>query len=178
MAGRSGFLSRRKRQERWFRRLQIAAAALFLGAVVGIFGLAPRHSERPLVTVYMKDDCEECRRWASHLEKHGFRTVLGDPAEQSAVWQDFQMPPGFGGPVVATVDGLYVSGFVPAREVHLLIRRRLGSSVIGVAVRGKPAGAPGVRAGIPQSYTVFAVLPGGLMRPVRTYNDPLHPVRN
>lgn len=168
-------MNRSKPSERLILRWWTVGPALLLLLLgAGVLLLSPRTSEMPLVTIYMAQDCVECRRWASHLGRRGFRTVMGSPTEHESVRRQLRLPPGFGGPLIAKVDGMYVSGFVPAREVHLLVGRRLGDAVIGVAVRGKPAGAPGVNTVIPKPYTVFAILPGGMMRPIRNYNDPLH----
>lgn len=51
---------------------------------------------------------------------------------------------------------------------------RLGKSIKGLVVRGVPLGVRGITRGRPASYTVYALYNGGLLRPIKTYNDSLH----
>lgn len=159
-----------RRKRRW---LVAVSALLSLSVGLAIFQIAPRHSDKPLMTVYASNDCDECLRWMKHVQARGFRTELS-LNEASEVKQRAKISASLAAPVLATVDEFVVYGFVPAREIHLLVERRLGESVTGVLVPGRPAGAPGVRAAIPEPYTVYAVLPRGMLRPIRTYNEPAH----
>lgn len=149
----------------------VAGTLALLGSVAAVVCLSPREADKPLVTIYMPSDCADCRRWANYLKRRGFRTTFGNPADINGVRRRFKLSSGIGGPHIATVDGMLISGFVPAREIHLLASRSLGSKIVGVVVHGKPPGAPGVQAAIPQPYTVFAIFPEGMMRPIGRYND-------
>jgi len=168
-------LSRRQREDRCAARQRLAAGVLlFLGVSAGVFFLSPRSSEQPLLTVYSPEQCGECRRWMGYLETHGFRTAVASSAE----WDDLQrhvpsLPP-VRVSAVAMVNGLFVQGFAPAHDIHLLLRHKLGNSVIGIAARGVPPEAAGNPDAIRVSYTVFAVFPGGLLKPISDYNETSH----
>lgn len=173
---RDEHLTRRQRLDRRVeRRLYLCLGSAFVAIVVGVLALAPSASARLLVTVYPALDCVECGHWMKYLNDHGFRAVAAPPARRSEIHQALRLPPGFRGPVVTIVNGLTISGFVPAREIHRLIEGELGKKVIGVAVRDGSAGPWKPVKMTSQGVTVFAVLPGGMLRPVQVYHGAVAP---
>jgi hypothetical protein len=115
-------------------------------------------------------DCMECGSWIKYLNDHGFRAVAAPPARRSEIHRALRLPPGFQSSVVTSANGLSVVGFVPAREIHRLVRGGLGKKVIGVAVRNGSAAPWATTKRTSQVVTVFAVLPGGMLRPVQVYH--------
>lgn len=79
---------------------------------------------KPLMTVYMRDDCESCLRWMRHLEARGFRTELGNQSDWQAVRVRFNLTPEFRSSHTAVVDGLFIEGPVPARDIHRALQWR------------------------------------------------------
>lgn len=124
--------------------------------------------------IYVAERCAECGRWAEEVARRGFNTIMEDPSELRAVQARLGVRLGRRAPVVAVLDDYVVEGFVPAREIHLLLNGQLGRSIKGLVVPGIPSGVPGITGGRPEPYTVYAVYDGGLMRPIRTYNDLPH----
>jgi len=109
-----------------------------------------------------------------YLENHGFRTTVASNAEWDRMQRQVTSLPPVRASALATVDGLFVQGFAPAHDIHLLVRHKLGNSVIGIAARGVPPEAAGNPDAIRVSYTVFAVLQGGLLEPIPDYGETTH----
>lgn len=172
--GRQRATRHRSRRERGARkaalRLYPGVAAILASGVISVLLLRPDPRDEPVVTIFMPSGCRDCQRWFDYMEQHGFQSRAGRPEDLLQLRRQLRLPSGFDAPLLATVNGRFVSGFVPAREVHALARGQLGSKVIGVAVHRSsavPWNRPSMSA---QGVTVFAVLPGGMMRPVRTYH--------
>lgn len=136
--------------------------------------MQPDSADKPIVTVYMQERCDHCREWTAYLSRLGFRISLGDFADWEAERMQCKVPRAFSIPMTATVNGFCVHGFVPANQIHALLNRRFDQSVSGLLVPGMPHGAPGIAVGLPEPFTVYALLPYGLLRPIAVYNDPLH----
>jgi hypothetical protein len=158
-------VSRRQREARR-ASLQAATALAFATAVIAavVMPIAPR--TQPLVTVYMPSDCGTCRRWMEHLAARGLRTELGDVAEWSTVRAEFGLPAGSLSSHTAVVDGMFIEGPVPAREIHLALEWRAKYQIHGLVVPGVPRGSPGRESFLPQPYTVFVVRDGGIIQPL------------
>lgn len=173
MAGAHRLTRGQRLARRAGRRLTASFAAALACAVAAVLMLAPEEAGRPVVTVYPSPGCAECARWITYLNQRGFQAVAGLEAQREEVRRAVPLPAGFHGQAIATVDGRFVSGFVPAREIHQLVRGHLGPRVIGVAVRdGSHLPWRSVLAGS-GGLTVFAVLPRGLLRPVKVYHHGL-----
>ena len=161
-------LSRRERESRRTDRRFIAVAALTLVVAGGTVAyLAP--SEKPVVTVYMRPDCESCRNWMRYLDSRGFRTRIGAESEWPAMRARFRLPPQFRGLHTAVVDGLLIEGHVPAGEIHAVLAMPDHAHIRGLVVPGLPRGAPGLRAMSAEPYVVFAMQDSGFMRPMSTH---------
>jgi hypothetical protein len=100
-----------------------------------------------------------------YLEARGFRTQRGDMAQWSAVRAEFALPAGSWSSHTAIVDGMFIEGPVPAREIHLALAWRGEYHIRGLVVPGVPPGSPGNDAFLPQRYTVFIVRDSGRLQP-------------
>lgn len=152
------------------RRLYLSLGAAFLVMVLSVVALTPSASLRPELMVHPAFDCMECSDWIKYLNSHGFRVRAAPPAQRRDIHRELRLPPAFQGSVVTLVDGFVIVGFVPARQIHQLIRGELGRKVIGVAVTEGSTGPWKPMQMTQQGVTVFAVLPGGLLRPVKVYH--------
>jgi hypothetical protein len=128
-----------------------------------VLPIAPR--SKPVVTVYMPSDCGSCRRWMEHLAARGFRTEIGQLSKWPAVRAEFALPPDSLSSHTAVVEGMFIEGPVPAREIHLALKWRSKYHIRGLVVPGVPRGSPGRESLLPQHYTVFAVRDGGRIQP-------------
>lgn len=168
------FETRRRRERRAARIQSIIALAVFALIVLVLVHLAPASDERPLVTVYMKPDCESCRRWMHHLNARGFRTQAGTEAEWMTARTNAKLPPGFEATHHAVVEGLFIEGYVPARDIHRALKSPRRDSIRGLVLPGAPPGAPGIDAALKQPFVVFAVDENGLLRSWATHNHFVH----
>jgi hypothetical protein len=163
--------SRRARREDRAFRAQLLTAVAVLAAIGGLLVLiAPAWHERPLVTVYMKPDCDSCRRWTRHLHASGFRIQAGLEEEWTAVRRRVRIPPEFDAPHHAIVQGLFIAGYVPARDIHRALSSPERQAIRGLLLPGAPPGAPGIETALKQPYVVFAMDANGLLRQWATHN--------
>lgn len=168
---RSSGLSRTQRRALRVSRVLYACFGIVLGIlVIGVVALSPEASDKPVVTVHGPVDCRDCEQWIEYLNRRGFRAVSGSAGRGEELRRGLRLPAGFRNSVVATVDGFMICGFVPAHEIHQLVRGELGNKIIGVAVRdgSLPPWKPVAMAS--RGLTVFVLLPGGVLRPVRVYH--------
>ena len=87
-------------------------------------------------------------------------------SEWSTARAEFALPAGYLSSHTAVVDGMFIEGPVPAREIHLALAWRARYHIRGLVVPGVPAGSPGRESFLPQPYTVFAVRDGGIIQPL------------
>ena len=164
----------RCRERRVSRTQWLIVAAVVALIAVAVIWLAPAPHEQPLVTVYMKSECDRCRSWMRHLNASGFRARAGQAGEWLAVRSEMKLPPGFEVSHHAMVEGLFVAGHVPARDIHRALRSPERGAIRGLVVPGAPPGAPGIDAALKQPYVVFAVDANGLAHPWATHNHLVH----
>ena len=161
----------RRRAEHSYWIIVASTFAILSGV---LFWLAPRQSEKPLITLYMPPGCDTCEAYFEYLQDHGFRVMPGASEDLAGVRSQFRLPRSFRAPQTGVIGGLYVEGHVPAADIRNLIEGRNRGRVLGLAVPGLPKGAPGLGAALPEPFTVYRVLPSGLLQPLITYNDRLH----
>jgi hypothetical protein len=101
-----------------------------------------------------------------YLAERGFRTQRGDATDWSAVRAQFALPTDSLSSHTAVVDGMFIEGPVPAREIHLALAWREQFHIRGLVVPGVPRGSPGNEAFLPQPYTVFVVRDSGKIQPL------------
>jgi hypothetical protein len=108
------------------------------------------------VVVYKSATCECCGRWIEHLERAGMRVsvhVVENLAEPKA---RLGVPARLGSCHTATVAGYALEGHVPIEAIQRLLAEQ--PDVIGLAVPGMPAGAPGMETPTPpQPYQVLSI---------------------
>lgn len=166
------------RSDRARRRSSLRLLAIGLFSLIGLSTtialITPNHAERPVIVVYMPAACDTCLAWMSYLNRNGFRAMAGEAERWEQVRSQVPLSPELRAPHTALVEGYFVEGHVPAREIHQLLRWRPAAIVKGLAVLGVPAGAPGLNAALPQPYTVYHVHESGVMEAVAFYNHVPH----
>jgi len=115
----------------------------------------------PGITVYKTESCGCCKLWVRHLTESGFAVQVTNVANLNAVKQRVGVPYGLGSCHTAEVDGYFVEGHVPARDIKRLLRDRPRAK--GLAVPGMPIGSPGmeVPSGQVRPYDVLLIAPDG-----------------
>ncbi|BCA27021.1 DUF411 domain-containing protein [Metapseudomonas otitidis] len=94
--------------------------------------------------VYRDPNCGCCKSWISHLRDNGL--LVNDHVENdmAAVKERLGVPHRLGSCHTGVIDGKFVEGHVPARDV---LRLRERADLIGAAVPGMPIGSPGMEMG-------------------------------
>jgi hypothetical protein len=165
-------LARRQRDSRKRERRFIAILILaFVSSAAGVLWLTPSESEKPVVRLHSPAACDSCERYAEYLRARGFRVDMASHDAMELLRTKFPVPRSLRSEPIGTVNGLFLEGHVPAAEIHRFLARRPAASSLGLIVPGRPAGAPGLDAAVPEPFTVFLIRPGGLAQPIRTYND-------
>lgn len=162
-------LSRSQRDAQHSSQLLLMAAAL-LSVALGslLYAVAPR--EKPVVTIYMRSDCESCVRWREHLAARGFRTRIGNEADWPAVRARFGIPPELSSSHTAIVNGLFIEGPVPAGDIHRALKLQKPFRLRGLVLPGVPSGSPGSESPLSLPYAVLVVRDGGRVHEFAEHN--------
>lgn len=139
---------------------------LAVGAVV-LFGLMSGGRDRDVaealdsstVTMFKSEGCMCCEKWRDYAVEAGFEVDSRARSDMQSVKEELGVPPDLASCHTSVVDGYVVEGHVPAHAVERLLMER--PDVVGIAVAGMPAGAPGMYAKQPESYHVTAFKASG-----------------
>ena len=134
------------------RHRRTAFAVALAAMLTTSFGPAPRAQRTaPTVTVYKSPTCGCCTKWVDHMRANGFDVTATNVEDMAAVKQKYGVPDKAGSCHTSLVGGYVIEGHVPADVVKRLLAER--PKVVGLAVPGMPASAPGMD--IPgQPYTI------------------------
>ncbi|MFE1813487.1 DUF411 domain-containing protein [Metapseudomonas otitidis] len=96
------------------------------------------------VDVYRDPNCGCCKAWISHLRDNGLQVNDHVENDMAAIKERLGVPHRLGSCHTGVVDGKFIEGHVPARD---LLRLRERADLIGAAVPGMPIGSPGMEMG-------------------------------
>lgn len=134
------------------RKLWGGAAVVGL-AVVGVLATrTPAPAQATKIVVYKDATCGCCVHWIDHVKAAGFRVSVRNRTDLIAIKRRYGIEPSFASCHTAVVEGYAVEGHVPADVIQRLLRER--PAVVGIAVPGMPAGAPGMEGLVRESYSV------------------------
>ena len=111
-------------------------------------------AEAPSIEVYRDPNCGWCSAWVEHLQANGFTVKEHIEQDMSAVKQRLGVPPRLASCHTGVINGQFVEGHVPARDVLGLKQR---PELAGLAVPGMPHGSPGMETGRQDSYEVIGL---------------------
>ena len=111
-------------------------------------------AEAPSIEVYRDPTCGCCSAWVEHLQANGFTVNEHIEQDMSAVKQRLGVPPRLASCHTGVINGQFVEGHVPARDVLGLKQR---PELAGLAVPGMPHGSPGMETGRQDSYEVIGL---------------------
>ena len=127
-------------------------SALFTAPLIQAADLIP-------IDVHRDANCGCCKHWISHLENNGFKVNDHVEANMSEVKQRLGVAPRLGSCHTAVIDGKFVEGHVPAKQV-LALRKR--DDLLGIAAPGMPLGSPGMEVnGRSEAYQVIGLTRDG-----------------
>ena len=131
-----------------------------LASLTGAASLTPDLMAQtwPKVEVWKDPDCGCCKDWISHLEANGIRVNDHVESDMNAVKQRLGVPPRLASCHTGVIDGKFVEGHVPAKDVLDLRQRR---DLLGAAVPGMPHGSPGMETGRVDAYQVIGLSKDG-----------------
>ena len=144
-----------------------SASLSFLAALI-LIGCADSSAQQSKqahrVEVFKNASCGCCGAWVEHLRAAGFVVTTRDVDNLDPIKQEVGVPAGQGSCHTAKVDGYFVEGHVPAKEIQRLLRERPAAK--GLAVPAMPIGSPGMESptGEVQPYDVFLVEKNGETR--------------
>lgn len=126
-------------------------------------------AEPLLIDVHRDANCGCCKAWISHLETNGFTVRDHVEPDMVAVKRQLGVPYRLGSCHTAVIDGKFVEGHVPAREV---LRLHQSPDLLGAAVPGMPAGSPGMEMGGRQdAYQVIGLARDGSEQVLARYPE-------
>jgi hypothetical protein len=110
---------------------------------------------KTLVRVYKDANCGCCQKWVDHMAASGFATEVTNTREVSSIKTAHNVKPPLWSCHTALVGEYVVEGHVPAADVKRLLAEK-PQGVIGLAIPGMPASAPGMDLTPFQPYDVLA----------------------
>ncbi len=123
-------------------------------------------SDPPVIDVHRDANCGCCKDWIKHLEDNGFKVNDHVEADMNAVKARLGVPPRLASCHTGVINGQFVEGHVPARDVLGLKQR---PELAGLAVPGMPHGSPGMETGRQDSYEVIGLDRQGKESVVQSY---------
>ncbi|KAF1054290.1 MAG: hypothetical protein GAK43_00956 [Stenotrophomonas maltophilia] len=117
-------------------------------------------ASQPLtIDVHRDAYCTCCEAWIEHLRANGFQVQEHIEADMSRVKHELGVPPSLASCHTGVIDGRFVEGHVPARDILAL---RQNPKLRGLAVPGMPVGSPGMEMGARQdAYQVIGLSQAG-----------------
>ncbi len=134
------------------RFIQLMLMAIFLALVTAT------HAEPkvPQITVYKSPTCGCCNKWIKHLETNGFKVKAHNKKDMRTIKQKADIKPELQSCHTAFIDGYYIEGHVPAKDIKRLLKEQ-PKDTAGLTVPGMPMGSPGMEGHRKDPYIVIKV---------------------
>lgn len=123
-------------------------------------------AESPVIDVHRDANCGCCKDWIGHLEANGFKVRDHVETDMTAVKQRLGVPPRLASCHTGVIDGRFVEGHVPAKDIFKLRERQ---DLLGLAVPGMPHGSPGMETGRVDAYEVIGLDKAGQEQVIQRY---------
>jgi len=120
--------------------------------------LAPavlRAQTRVPMEVFKDPNCGCCEKWIAHMTANGFAAAIRNTSDIAPVKKRYKVPTAVESCHTAIIGTYVIEGHVPAADVKRLLSTK-PAGVIGLAIPGMPASAPGMDVTPFQPYTVLA----------------------
>ncbi|MGI9205121.1 MAG: DUF411 domain-containing protein [Woeseiaceae bacterium] len=112
------------------------------------------------VEMHKNPGCACCDVWADHLRSFGFDVVSIEDPGILGFKANYSIPEPLMSCHTAVIDGYFVEGHVPARDILRLLKEK-PAAVTGIAVPAMPLGSPGMEHSRPQDFKTIALLSDG-----------------
>lgn len=103
--------------------------------------------------VYKDPSCGCCTKWVEHMRANGF-TVAVTETDLDPIREKHKIPRNVLSCHTGLVGGYIIEGHVPAADVKTLLTQK-PSGILGLAIPGMPASAPGMDMQPFQPFTVL-----------------------
>ena len=129
----------------WTRREALGGASALAVTLIGCGAAATGAgaSVRPAITMFRDPHCGCCLKWAQIAKAAGYTVNVVPRDDMAAVKTKLGVPSDLYSCHTSQVGPYVVEGHVPLKAVEKLLRDK-PKGVIGVALPGMPAGAPGM----------------------------------
>ena len=110
------------------------------------------------LVVYMSTTCGCCTYWVKHMEENGFSVETVKLNNVDSIKMINKISPQISSCHTGIIDGYFVEGHVPAKDVKKMLSLR--PKIRGLAVPGMPAGSnvPGMETkNTPAKYDVLSI---------------------
>jgi len=112
------------------------------------------------ITVYKSKFCGCCSNWSHYLGERGFEVTEKAIKNVASLKKKFGIPERLSSCHTAVVSGYVIEGHVPVEDIQRLLSEK--PDIRGLAVRGMPAGAPGMEGGRQkEAFSVVAIRKNG-----------------
>lgn len=149
------------------RRTWVATLAKAIGTGAAMSALLPLASHAtetiapPRITVYKDPSCGCCTKWVEHLRAAGLTPDVRDRTDMDSLKDNLGVPAALRSCHTAVMGKYVIEGHVPAGDMQRLLAAA-PKGIIGIAVPGMPAGAPGMEVpGRTDRYDVIAFASDG-----------------
>jgi hypothetical protein len=112
------------------------------------------------VVMHKNPGCGCCELWADHLREFSFTVEVVENPQLYDLKDTRGIPQPLYSCHTAFVEGYFVEGHVPARDLLTLLRLK-PEGVSGIAVPGMPLGSPGMEHPRPQAFNTIALTGDG-----------------
>jgi hypothetical protein len=137
------------------RRAALASLTSVALAPLVIARTAAQTQAKPSVVVYKDPNCGCCHNWVEHMKANGFVVTTKDSADVNSVKRAHSVAQPLWSCHTALIGSYVIEGHVPAADVKRFLAQP-PKGVIGLAIPGMPASAPGMDVKPFQPYTVLA----------------------
>jgi len=127
-------------------------------ALVAPMALGPsllRAQTKVAMEVFKDPGCSCCEKWVAHMSANGFAATVRNTSDMAPVKKRYKVPTAVESCHTAIISTFVIEGHVPADDVKRLLSTK-PAGVIGLAIPGMPASAPGMDVTPFQPYTVLA----------------------
>lgn len=149
-------------------KLNRRSALAMLGVVASSSFSFAQQLDKAQITIYKDPNCGCCGNWERHMQEAGFAILVEQTRNIIAVKTRFGVPNDLTSCHTAVIAGYVLEGHVPASAVKRVLVDR--PPIIGIAVPGMPAGAPGMGVSN-EAYTVILFASGGRRTFMRFIGD-------
>lgn len=131
---------------------------------------------KELVHVYYQESCSNTEAWAAHMDQAGFKTKLHKVDNVTEMKDKYHVPLELRGCHTAIYDGFVIEGHVPAQSLTHFYNAEIAkkSGLLGLAVKGYPAGGAGLEGGYPEVYDVYVFDKEGNVSVYEKFNQNFH----